>query len=157
MKQCKHPTCGAFCRRPVIKKAKIVKKIKTKSKDFTGFTLPQLLQFAQIVFNKYIRERDKGKPCISSGGFADQAGHYYPAGSYSGVRFDEVNVNLQSKEDNCFKSGNESGYRVGLLDRYGERELISLDERAKETRLKRWTRSELVEIINKYKIKKDGT
>lgn len=108
-----------------------------------------------MVFNKWIRERDADKCCISSGGKVEQAGHYYPAGSYSGVRFDEVNVNGQSIEDNCFKSGNEKDYRVGLIERYGQAEVDALDERAKTTRLKRWTREELEAIINNYKISKN--
>lgn len=105
-----------------------------------------------MVFNKWIRERDKNKPCISSGSKPEQAGHFYPAGSYSGVRFDEVNVNGQSKEDNCYKAGNEEAYRVGLIGRYGIETVKELEEKAKATRLYKWSREELEEIITKYKI-----
>jgi len=120
------------------------------------FSLPELLIFTQAIFNKWIRERDKYKPCISSGLVVEtiQAGHYKPAGSYSGVRFDEMNVNGQSVEENCFKSGNEKVYREGLIDRYGLEAVLQLEARANETKFYKWSRNELQDIINKYKLLK---
>ena len=111
---CNHPTCHGACRRP--KKQKKIYQLKRspiKAKPKKGGVLShaELLQLAQFTFNKWIRNRDKNKPCIS-GGDNDlphpdmqvkyEAGHYYPAGVFSGVRFDEINVNGQSKGDNCF-------------------------------------------------------
>ena len=115
--------------------------------------MSELLAYAQIVFNKWVRVRDEDKPCISSGGRVEQAGHYKPAGSFSGVRFDEINVNGQTVEDNCHKGGNENQYREGLVARYGEAAVIELEERAYKTKFKKWTREELEAIIEKYKIK----
>lgn len=157
MKTCKHPTCADSCRR--VKPAKKIYQlkrspIKKKKKSTKGiFKLTELIAFTQVVFNKWIRERDKEKGCISSKGPSQQAGHYYAAGSYSGVRFDEINVNGQSVEDNCHKAGNPKDYRKGLIERYGIEAVLELDERAKATKLKKWTREELEAIIEKYRIK----
>jgi hypothetical protein len=83
-------------------------------------------------FNSYIRERDKGLPCISCGKpirLADyDAGHYIPAGSNSLLKFDEVNTNGQCAfYCNHSRSGNQVEYRKGLLERYGEAEVIRLE------------------------------
>ncbi|WP_432422762.1 recombination protein NinG [Terrimonas ginsenosidimutans] len=163
---CKHPTCGAECRRPAkVKERKLItpkkiyrlkqtplkKRRHTKAKPRKGATLSELTLRAQAVFNEWIRRRDEFEACISSGQRPGQAGHFYPAGSFSGVRFDEVNVNGQSVEDNINKSGNEQAYRIGLVARYGTEAVAALDARARETKLKKWTREELIAIIVKYK------
>ena len=57
-------------------------------------TLPQLKQRLQQVFNKFIRLRDYGKPCISCGRKRLlQAGHFYSVKGYDGLRY----------ESNCSK------------------------------------------------------
>ncbi|UAY56237.1 recombination protein NinG [Arachidicoccus terrestris] len=155
MSECKHPTCGEFCRRPK-KEKKVyqlkrspIKKKKPKSKPED---LPEMLDLAQIIFNKWIRNRDKDKPCISGGGITEDAGHYFPQGKYSGVRFDEMNVNGQSRYDNRFKEGNLPGYLAGLIERYGRDAVEDLEARAKATKFYKWSRDELQAIINKYKL-----
>jgi hypothetical protein len=157
MATCKHPTCGESCRRPVkpkkryyLKRTAIKKKKPVLKKDLSVLSVTELMQLAKMVFNKWIRHRDGNKPCISSGGEVEEAGHYFPSGTFSGVRFDEVNVNGQSKYDNCFKEGNLPDYRSGLIDRYGLPVLIELEERAANTKFKKWDRSELSDIIKKY-------
>lgn len=83
-------------------------------------------------FNTYIRERDKGLPCISCRKpirLDDyDAGHYIPAGSNSLLRFDEVNTNGQCAfYCNHSRSGNQVEYRKGLVEKYGEAEVIRLE------------------------------
>jgi hypothetical protein len=83
-------------------------------------------------FNAYIRERDKGLPCISCGkpicSTDYAAGHYIPAGNNSLLRFDEINVNGQHNTDcNKHKSGDQVRYRKGLLAKYGEYEVLRLE------------------------------
>jgi len=161
-KECKHPTCGIVCRREKkVKKVYQIKKTSLKAKKqmtvkrpvTSEMPMPELLKLAQMVFNKWIRERDKDKPCISSGKRSDQAGHYLPVGSYSGVRFDETNVNGQSIEDNCFNHGAYNRYHAGMIDRYGYDKVYELEKWGYESRFKKWSRSELEMIINKYKKK----
>jgi hypothetical protein len=58
-------------------------------------TIQDLIKRVQKAFNAYIRERDRGKPCISCSGKLGakyDAGHYYNANNHWSVRFDERNV-----------------------------------------------------------------
>lgn len=112
--------------------------------------LPKLIKKAERVFNEYIRKRDQGLKCISCNNPGNQAGHYFPV-RYSGVRFNEFNVNLQDAYCNCYAYGNQAMYRIGLVNKYGEKAVKELEEEAVKTKMKRWSRSELEEIISKYK------
>lgn len=81
-------------------------------------------QKAQRVFNRWVRERDAGKPCISCGHPDDgsrqrHASHYKPSGSNPALRFNPQNVNAACSICNNWKSGNLTGYRTGLIERYG--------------------------------------
>lgn len=85
------------------------------------------------IFNAYIRERDKNKPCISCkappGTFKLTAGHFFPAGSYKNLRFNEDNVHGQCWYNcNKNKSGNLTEYRIGLIERIGEDKVTQLEE-----------------------------
>ena len=58
----------------------------------------QRLGEAKKVFQKWIRLRDKDKPCISCGTISSSVwdgGHFKKAELYSGVIFHEHNVNIQ--------------------------------------------------------------
>lgn len=114
--------------------------------------LPKLLKKAQTVFNAYIRNRDKDSGCISCGGSVDHAGHYFPVGSHSKLRFDEMNVNGQCVGCNTYKHGNLIMYRMGIVKKYGKLMVELLEIEATDTRVKKWTRAELEEIIQKYKL-----
>lgn len=101
-------------------------KLKTKS-DYT--------KEAQIVFNSYIRQRDKDQLCICCntplgsgdvGGRFD-AGHYRSAGSAPHLRFDERNVHGQRKVCNRYGSGRAVDYRLGLIKRIGVKAVESLE------------------------------
>jgi hypothetical protein len=139
MKNCKHPTCENECRR---------KKTKVKNEH------PRLLAQAQEAVNAFVRRRDRNKPCICGcGNRVEQAGHYYPAGSYSGVRFDEVNIHGIARICNYFKDTTaiDPEYEVGLIARVGLGAVNDLKARAEATRHYKWSREELKAIINKYK------
>lgn len=84
----------------------------------------------QIVFNKYIRLRDKYLPCIccdnllaskSSSGIGGEfdCGHYRSVGSAPHLRFDERNAHGQRKQCNRWGSGRAVDYRIGLVRRIG--------------------------------------
>ena len=113
-------------------------------------TLPKLLAKAQTVFNRFIRERDQDKGCISCGAKITQAGHYYSQGHHSALRFNEVNTNGQCVRCNMYLSGNLIKYRAGLIQRYSQKELDILDSIGIRNSLKKWGRYELEEIIKKY-------
>lgn len=82
---------------------------------------------AQDQFNRYIRYRDHGKPCIDCGqslgdqrhGGSYDAGHYLSRGSAPHLAFDERNVHAQRK--NCNRPGGTTRdkFRAGLIARIG--------------------------------------
>ncbi len=49
-----------------------------------------------------------------------------------------------------FKHGNQAMYRIGLVERIGEKAVKELEFEAVNNRLKKWTRAELIDLINKY-------
>lgn len=116
-------------------------------------TIQDLVKATQIVFNKYIRLRDKDELCISckQKPKKSNAGHYYNANNHWNVRFDENNVHLQCEHCNTFLSGNLINYRENLLKKIGAEEFNVLEGKSKVTR--KFTKEELKEIIETYKKK----
>lgn len=145
-------------KRDKLKKAAIddIKRVKQKLKQLSMKDRPKALRAAQAAFNAFIRERDKGLPCISCGrssGCKVNAGHYLSVKAHPELRFDEKNVNLQCEHCNCFLSGNLLGYRKGLIERFGQEYIDYLE---KHHPLKKHVVEELHEIKALYiKKKKD--
>ena len=111
--------CGARCALMYVrnKDKKELKERKEKLKSRSDW-----LREAQTVFNKWIRERDKGLACISCGrntGSKINAGHYLAVGSHPELRFNELNNHLQCEHCNTFLSGNQIQYRAGLIKKIG--------------------------------------
>ncbi len=98
----------------------------------------QWLKEAQTVFNRYIRNRDRGKPCISCGERLGETpntwdcGHYRSVGAAPELRFEEANAHRQCKSCNGghFRKTNfvvteerketiRAMYRVNLIRRIG--------------------------------------
>ena len=109
----------------------------------------------QVIFNKFIRLRDKGLNCISCNKPAkkENAGHYKSAGGHPEHRFNEKNVHLQCEYCNTFLHGNLIEYRKGLIKRIGLEETELLENHIIPMK---YSISELVELkaIYKEKIKK---
>ncbi len=82
---------------------------------------------AQAAFNSYVRARDYGNACISSGrtmnwnkiGGAVDAGHYRSTGSAPHLRFNLWNCHAQSVADNRHLSGAVVDYRIRLIEKIG--------------------------------------
>ena len=134
-------------------KAKTWKKTKAKAK-LDLMTLSDYLKLTQQVFNKWINLRDKGLPCIS----CDKpitgrvnASHFWNANNHYNVRFNEDNVHSSCITCNQYLSGNLIEYRSRLINKIGEEQLTLLELEAKKTR--KFTKDELKEIINIYKLK----
>lgn len=119
------------------------------TKPLNKKSLPELLKTCQQVFNKFIRERDKDKGCISCPGKVQEAGHYFSRGHHGALRFNEMNVNGQCTRCNCFLHGNLINYRNGLVKRYGEDKVLLLE--SCKNNVKKWTRVELEVMIKFYK------
>lgn len=92
--------------------------------------LQKLKAEAQTVFNKYIRLRDYGLPCISCGkdmewqsqsvkGSGIDAGHYKSRGAHPELAFNVFNVAAQCVTCNRHKSGNVNNFRNGLIEKFG--------------------------------------
>ena len=137
-----------------VQEAKVKNWKKTKKKMQEDLeTIQDLVKATQIVFNKYIRLRDKDELCISckQKPKKSNAGHYYNANNHWNVRFDENNVHLQCEHCNTFLSGNLINYRENLLKKIGEGKFQLLEAQANKTR--KFTKEELKEIIETYKKK----
>lgn len=131
---------------------------KAEKQDKDRKKLSYLLVNVRNTFHEYIRLRDEGKNCISCGvpwNSNFQAGHFYPAGKYSNLKFDEKNTSGQCKQCNLLKEGNESGHRSGILQRYGEEYLSYLDEKARYYKQNHyeWDIFELQELRKYYQEK----
>lgn len=85
---------------------------------------------AQAAFNRYIRIRDDGRPCISCGaplsgsgnyitGSAIDASHYRSRGAASHLKFNVFNVHASCTRCNRQLSGNAVEYRIRLIERIG--------------------------------------
>ena len=145
--------CSLECSIELAKK-KVWKQEKAKRIDKLR-TRTDWLNLLQVVFNSYIRLRDKYLPCISCGNTKPvkyDAGHLYPVSTSSFLRFNEDNVNKQcSNNCNVNKSGNVLEYRLRLIDKIGLERVKYLEEnRHKELKI---TESEIKELIATYKAK----
>ena len=120
-------------------------------------TLTEYEAEAKKVFQRFIRLRDEGKPCIScmkSNPVDWAGGHYFPAGIYSGLIFDERNCHGQCNSYcNKYLSGNLINYRFGLINRFGEEFVKNLESDAVLARNKKWTREELLAKKEEYEQK----
>ena len=93
-------------------------------------TRAQWLKEAQVAFNRWIRIRDSGRPCISCGRIhqgQNHAGHYLSIGARPELRFNEQNVHLQCQPCNTHLSGNLVNYRIGLLTKIGAEQVQFLE------------------------------
>jgi len=116
-------------------------------------TLSQYESEAKKSFQKWVRQRDEGLPCISCGTLETirwDGGHLFKAEIFSGVIFDERNTNRQCIKCNTVLNGNEAEYSIRLKERIGTVEFLKLQIKAMETRQYKYTREELLEIKNKY-------
>ena len=114
-------------------------------------TISSLANKTQKVFNRYIRLRDEGKPCIScKTSYKDnfQAGHYFSSGGNWSTRFNENNCFNQCIRCNMYLSGNLREYSINILDRISEQDLEDLEKESKKTI--KYTKEQLLEIKQFY-------
>ena len=106
----------------------------------------------QIVFNKFVRLRDKGNNCISCNKPCkkENAGHYRSVGSCPSLRFEELNVHLQCEYCNTHLHGNLIKYRINLISKIGI-DKVELLESFND--LKKYSIEELKGLKEVYKLK----
>jgi len=159
-KQFLQATCDYKC---AITYAKTLKENKAKAEwkieQKAGYeklkTLGQYEADAKKSFQHWIRLRDKYENCISCDGNEKDlwdGGHYFKAEIFSGLIFDERNVNKQCRRCNRFMNGNELQYRKGLLKRYGNEFVEQLESEADSKRNYKFTKAELIAKKIQYDI-----
>ena len=108
------------------------------------------LKKAQEAFNAFIRERDKGLPCISCGGTGNKmtAGHFKTDKS---LRFHPDNCHGQCWWNcNMNKSGNIAEYRPNLVLKIGDERVEYLEQYHPPAN---WTLFDIIEIKKLYRVK----
>ncbi len=148
------PVCSYVCVLKYNEEKEVLKRVKQMKKDLVS--PKDLEKVAKRVFQKWVRLRDANLPCISCGTETSKqwdGGHYKKAEIYSGVIFNEFNVNKQCSYCNKHLHGNELNYRAGMIKKYGVGCVESLESLANRTRQYRYTTDELLEIIKMYKEK----
>jgi len=152
------PVCSPKCAIDYTNKLKANKAKKEKSilKEKLK-TLSDLEAEAKKSFQRYVRLRDKDLPCIScnNSNTNDWAGgHYFSAGMYSGLMFDERNCHKQCNTHcNKYLSGNLLEYRKGLIKRFGTEFVKKLESESDQKRNYKYTREELIAKKLQYDIK----
>lgn len=148
--------CGSIrCAREYVitkeaEKARKAQKRETRAARQRLKSVTELLDEAQVPFNRYIRLRDRDEPCISCGRFHEgqwHAGHYRTVGAAGHLRFNEDNVHKQCAPCNNHKSGNVTEYRINLVKKIGVERVEALEN---NNEIKRWTREEAVAIKAHY-------
>lgn len=126
---------------------KDVKQRKEKLKTTSDY-----LKELQVVFNKWVRARDKGLNCISCNKPAkkENAGHYRSVGSSPNLRFEPLNVHLQCEYCNTYQHGNLIPYRQNLIKKIGI-DLVEWLESNHEP--KHYSKPELIIMKEEYKEK----
>lgn len=109
---------------------------------------------AKTMCHKFIKLRDKDKPCVSCGTVNDVqycAGHYKPSGVNALYRYDERNIHKQcNRYCNLGLSGNLSNYRPELINRIGIDAVLEIENNKTE---KKWSLQELNAITEYYREK----
>lgn len=161
-KACGWPCAAAIARlkterraKSLIKAEKRAQAVWKREKKLQMMTRSDWTKKAQFAFNRYIRERDRTKPCICCGqplgdqryGGAYDAGHYRSVGSARHMRFIEDNVHAQRKYCNDKLGGNHVMYRKGLIERIGLARVEALEA---DQSVRKYTIEDLIGIYNLY-------
>lgn len=114
----------------------------------------------QKSINAYVRERDKGKGCISCDSPEYQeAGHFFAIGSKyqcNPFRLDARQIMGQCTHCNHFVGGgNRAGYERGIIERYGQEYLDNLYKLKydADNNPERWTKEDIRQYGKVYRKK----
>ncbi|EOG6122421.1 recombination protein NinG [Cronobacter sakazakii] len=98
-------------------------------------TKSQWRKEAQAAFNKYVRLRDEGLPCISCGRLPEQkyggsmdCGHYRSRGAAAHLAFNLHNTAGQCVYCNRNQSGAQKAFEQGLIERIGVEKVEALND-----------------------------
>ena len=137
-----------------LKKAeKAAKEHTQKKREFRLSDKSLQKKLAQACFNKYVRLRDEGLPCIACSRHHKgqiHASHYRSTGSQPQLRFHEDNCHAGCQPCNTHLSGNLISYRINLMQKIGQERVDFLEQ---EHPPRKYTADELIEIASEYKRK----
>jgi hypothetical protein len=151
MQKCSWPGCPREQQTPYCYPHSRLQDKPSKAQKEQSLSVPDLLEHAQKEFNRFIRDRDRVKGCVTCGGQVTEAGHFIPVGENSALRFDEDNVHGQCSMCNQFKQGNREIYRAVMIQKYGQERINELENYPK---YHKWSRPQLNNIIEQYSLKK---
>lgn len=125
-----------------------IDKLKTRVKKTTSKTkrktIAQEKKSTQRVVNRFIKDRDISRPCISCNQPITDAGHYIAQGSSGYLRYHPENIHGQDMRCNRYKSGNLIEYRISLIKKIGEDRVLWLEEN--RHKIHKYTREQLEQI-----------
>lgn len=120
-------------------------------------TIAQLIADAQIAFNGFIRERDKGKGCFVCGrpftdkpGQVQHAGHVRSRGAAGHLRFNEDNCHGECEGCNGPHGAKPHQIEAGAIARIGAERYAAL---CADNTQHKWQRDELIAIKHTYRAK----
>lgn len=85
---------------------------------------------AEKACNAYIRERDKGDPCVSCGTYDApewHAGHCYTVAARPDIRYHEDNIHLQCPKCNTYQGGMVGEYKKRVVSKIGQTRFDALE------------------------------
>ena len=150
--------CSPRCASAEVRKGKQAEKALTRSRREALMTHGDWIAAVQVHFNRYIRLRDAGLPCICCGkpmepdrpGGAVDAGHYRSRGSSPHLRFDERNVHAQRKSCNRPGGTTAASFRAGMVARIG---LAAVEQLEADQMPRKYTVADLKELHAHYRAK----
>lgn len=130
----------------------------TKERKDAIKTARDYMKEADTAFAAFIRYRDRGLPCISSGrplgveyvGGRYDCGHYRAKFSAPHLRYNEDNAFGQSKQDNRYGAGCAVEMRSGMIKRIGEDRVLAVENNNTQVR---WRAADYKAIRDIYRTK----
>jgi len=99
------------------------KKDAKQKRDFYDNDIKTRKKAVKTACHAYIRERDRGLPCICCGralGAKYDAGHWQESGNNSSLRYHEDNIHAQNVHCNQYKGGDSDDYEGRLRLKIGD-------------------------------------
>lgn len=132
------PDCGAELAVAALAKKKTkeaaeqrkVERAKDREQKLALKPLHYWAKRAETKCNAYIRERDKGEPCISCGTYDApvwHAGHCYTVAARPDIRYHEDNIHLQCPKCNTYQGGMVGEYKRRVVSKIGQERFDALE------------------------------
>jgi len=139
--------------RRAIKTSEMVKRKEIRQRKEKLKSRSEWLAEAQIIFNKFIRLRDKDEPCISCGRYDHEidyigvggkwdCGHWKTRGAFPELRFNEFNAHKQCKSCNGgagkYTKKNHTvaqSYKLNLIEKIGQKNVDILESKHEQLKL----------------------